>query len=79
MRVAAPAPLNSGVWYVQVKHDGGQNKHGKMRMSVGPYSKKEALVKLKELLAYHQAWHRIKRRTPPPLCLISVAKEPIDV
>lgn len=60
--------------WLHIKHDGGQNKNGKMRMSIGPYSRKAAVAKLKELLVYHQAWHAVPRADQPPLCIIKIER-----
>jgi len=65
--------------YVHVKHDncddqkGGRTGH--TRMSVGPYSHKAAVDKMKQLTVEHRAWHRYHR--PAPLCIIRIEEEPL--
>ena len=62
------------MFYLHIKHDGGQNPAGRMRMSIGPFSRKAATAKLKELFAYHEDWHSTPRDTPPPLCIIKIER-----
>lgn len=75
--------------YIHIKHDNCESfesdglhnvptgRNGKMRMSIGPYSRKAALAKAKHLQVEHRVLHKYRSRGVS--CIIKVEKEPLEL